>query len=162
MCFFGHLSFLGKFLCIQSDHFLIICFLILRYMSCLYILKINPLSITSFANIFSHFEGHLFILFMISFAVQNLKSLTRSHLFTFVIIFNTLGGEQKHPCLHFSSSLITFRSINCSLNKQPFNICILPELTLYCSVSFGEEVYMCTSGLLFSLTGLNPAAHSVI
>ena len=65
-------------------------------MSCLYILKINPLSMTSFVNIFSHFEGHLFILFMISFAVQNLANLTRSHLFTFVIIFITLGGEQKH------------------------------------------------------------------
>ena len=42
------------------------------------------------------------------------------------------------------------------------NICILPELTLYRSVSFWEELYVCTSGLLFSLTGFNPAAHSVI
>ena len=33
-------------------------------MSCLYILEINPLSVNSFANIFSHSEGCLFILFI--------------------------------------------------------------------------------------------------
>ena len=55
-----------------------VCFLILSCMSCLYILKINPLSVASVANIFSHSEGCLFILFMISFAVQKLLSLIRS------------------------------------------------------------------------------------
>ena len=45
-------------------------------MSCLYILEINPLSIASFANIFSHSEGCLFILFMVSFAVQKAFKLT--------------------------------------------------------------------------------------
>ena len=35
-------------------------FLILSCMSCLYILEINPLSVVSFAIIFSHFEGCLF------------------------------------------------------------------------------------------------------
>ena len=39
------------------------------YLSCLYILEINPLSVVSFAIIFLHFEGCLFTLFMISFAV---------------------------------------------------------------------------------------------
>ena len=34
-------------------------------------LEINPLSVAaSFANIFSHSEGCLFVLFMVSFAVQ--------------------------------------------------------------------------------------------
>ena len=37
-------------------------------MSCLYILEINALSVDSFANIFSHSEGCLFVLFMVSFA----------------------------------------------------------------------------------------------
>ena len=50
-------------------------------MSCLYILEINPLSVDSFANIFSHSEGCLFVMFMVSFAVQKLLSLVRSHLF---------------------------------------------------------------------------------
>ena len=56
-------------------------------MSSLYILEINPLSVALFANIFSHSEGCLFILFMVSFAVQKILSLIRSHLFVFVFIF---------------------------------------------------------------------------
>ena len=43
---------------------------ILSCMSCLYILEINLLSVASFANIFSLSEGCLFVLFMVSFAVQ--------------------------------------------------------------------------------------------
>ena len=67
-------------------------FLTLSFMSCLYILEINPLSVASFANIFSHFVGYLFILFVVFFAVQKLLSLIRSHVFIFVFIFITLGG----------------------------------------------------------------------
>ena len=47
-------------------------FLILSYMSCLYVLEINPLSVDSFAKVFSHSECCLFVLFMVSFAVQKL------------------------------------------------------------------------------------------
>ena len=49
-------------------------------MSCLYILEVNPLSVVWFANIFSPYVGFLFILFMVSFAVQKLVHLIRSHL----------------------------------------------------------------------------------
>jgi hypothetical protein len=56
-------------------------------MSCLYILSINPLSIASFANIFSHSERCLFFLFVVSFAMQKLLSLIVSHLFIFAFIF---------------------------------------------------------------------------
>ena len=75
-------------------HFLIgwFVFLLLSCMSCLYILEINPLSVVSFAIIFFHSEGCLFILLRVSLAVQKLLSLTRSHLFTFVFISITLGG----------------------------------------------------------------------
>ena len=45
-------------------------FLVLTCMSCLYILEINPLSVISFAIIFSHCEGCLFTLLLVSFAVQ--------------------------------------------------------------------------------------------
>ena len=58
-------------------------FLVLCFMSCLPILEINPLSVVSFAIIFSHSEGCLFTLLIASFAVQKLLSLIRSHLFTF-------------------------------------------------------------------------------
>ena len=61
--------------------------LILSYMSYLYILRINPLSVATFANIFSNsFEGCLFILLMVSFAIQKLLSLTGPHLFIFAFI----------------------------------------------------------------------------
>ena len=55
-------------------------------LSCLFILESNPLLLTCFANIFSHSESCLFILFMVSFAVQKLLSLIRSHLYILYII----------------------------------------------------------------------------
>ena len=64
-------------------------------MSCLHIFEINPLSVTLFANIYSHSVGCLFILFMVSFVMQKLLSLIRFHLFIFVFIFITLGGGSK-------------------------------------------------------------------
>ena len=83
--------------CIFSSlaHFLIglFIFLVLSYMSCLYISEINSLSVTSFAIIFSHSEGYLFTLLIVSFVVQKLLSLTRSHLFIFAFISVTLGGK---------------------------------------------------------------------
>ena len=70
-------------------------FLILNYMSYLYILEINPLSVASFANIFSHFVGYLCILFMVPFAVQKLLSVLRSHMFISACISNALGDKSK-------------------------------------------------------------------
>ena len=77
----------------SSAHFWIglFVFLILNCMSCLYILEINTLSVASLANIFSHSEGCLFVLFMVSFAVQKLLSFIRFHLFIFVFISISLG-----------------------------------------------------------------------
>ena len=57
-------------------------FLILSCISCMYILEINILSVVSFAIIFSHSEGCLFILLIVCCAVQKLLSLIRSPLFT--------------------------------------------------------------------------------
>ena len=67
-------------------------FLVLSCMGCSYIFEINPLSVVTFAIIFSHSEGYLFTLLIVSFAVQKLLILFRSHLFTFVFISITLGG----------------------------------------------------------------------
>ena len=47
---------------------------------------IKPLSIIPFENIFSHSVGCLFILSVVSFDVQKLLSLIRSHLFIFIFI----------------------------------------------------------------------------
>ena len=49
-------------------------FLLLSFMNCLYTLDIKLLSVTLFANIFSHPVAHLFILSVIYFAVQKLLS----------------------------------------------------------------------------------------
>ena len=61
-------------------------------MSCLYIFEITCLSVASFAIIFSHSEGSLFTLLIVSFVVQKLLILIRSRLFIFVFISNILGG----------------------------------------------------------------------
>ena len=67
-------------------------FLELSCSSCLYIFEINSLSVASFAIIFSHTEGCLFTLIIVSFCVQKVLSLITSHLFIFAFISITLGG----------------------------------------------------------------------
>ena len=66
---------LEKCLFSSLAHFLIelFVFLVLSYMSCLYILEINSLSVASFGVIFSHSEGCLFTLLIVSFGMQKLN-----------------------------------------------------------------------------------------
>ena len=94
MCLLAIMSSLEKYLFKSFSYFLsgLFVFLVLSCTSCLYILEINPLSVVSFAIIFSHSEGCLFTLLIVSFDVQKLFSIIRSHLFTFVFISVTLGG----------------------------------------------------------------------
>ena len=77
------MSSLEKCLFRSSTHFSIELFviLLLSCMSCLYSLEIKPLSVSSFANIFSQSIGCIFILIMVSFAVQKLISLISSCFF---------------------------------------------------------------------------------
>ena len=79
------MSSLEKCLFSSLAHFLIgsLIFLELSCISCLYIFEINSLSVVSFAIIFSHSKGCLFTSFIVSFVVQKLLSLIRSHLFIF-------------------------------------------------------------------------------
>ena len=87
-------------------------------MSCLYILEIKPLSVVSFIIIFSQSVGCLFILFMVSYAVQKFVSWNRSHC-AFISI--ALGNWLK-------KSLVGFMSENVCL-------CFLPGF-LWCHVIF--------------------------
>ena len=88
------MSSLEKCLFSSLAHFLIWSFIFLELScrTCLFIFEINSLSVASFAIIFSHSEGCLFTLLMISFVVQKLLILIRSHLFIFAFISSILGG----------------------------------------------------------------------
>ena len=77
-------------ICSKENNFLAF-FNISSYMSFLYILEIKPLLVTLFANTFSQFTSCVFILFVISFAVQKFISLLRFHLFIFAFISFALG-----------------------------------------------------------------------
>ena len=87
------LSSLEKYLFTSLAHFLIgsLIFLELSCRSCLYIFESHSLSVASFAIIFSHSESCLFTFIIVSFIVQKLLSLVRSHLFIFAFISIILG-----------------------------------------------------------------------
>ena len=89
------MSSLEKYLFRSFSHFLIGLFFFsgIELYELLVYFGINSLSVVSFAIIFSHSEGCLFTLLIVSFAVQKLLSLIRPHLFTFVFISVTLVGE---------------------------------------------------------------------
>ena len=72
-------------------------------MNCLYILEVKPLLAASFANIFPQSIGCLFILLMVSLAVQKLVSLIGSRLFIFALISIALGDLPKKTLVRFMS-----------------------------------------------------------
>ena len=99
------MSSLEKCLFRSSAHFSIelFVFLLLSCMSCLYIWEIKPLLVAPFASIFSQSIGCLFILFMVSLAVQKLVSLIRYHLFIFAFIYVALGDWPMKTLVWFMS-----------------------------------------------------------
>uniref|UniRef100_A0A8D1KQX9 Uncharacterized protein n=1 Tax=Sus scrofa TaxID=9823 RepID=A0A8D1KQX9_PIG len=87
------ISSLEKSLFMSFAHFSIglLAFLLWSCISCLYIRESKPLSIASFETLFSHSVSCLFVFFFISFAVQKLVSLIRSHWFIVALISVALG-----------------------------------------------------------------------
>ena len=102
--FMCHLCLFWRDVCFSLlPNFWLRLLLLLSSMSCLYILKIKPSSVASFANIFSHSVGCLFVFFMVSFAVQKLVSWIRSHFFIFAFIYIVLEDWPKKTLVQFMS-----------------------------------------------------------
>ena len=66
----------------------------MSYVSCLYILETNPLSVALVANIFSHSEGCPFILFVVSFALQKAFKLNYAPLVCFCFYYCRRGVKK--------------------------------------------------------------------
>ena len=122
--FFSHLYvFLEKCLFSSLAHFMLGSFILLElsWRSCLYIFEINPLSVASFAIIFSQSEGCL----IVSFVVQKLLSFTRSHLFIFAFISNILGifennTENFKTILRDLLKTYNWNNLSCKLDNSIF------------------------------------------
>ena len=94
-------------------------------------------SITSFANIFSHSVGCLFVLLWVSFAVQKLVCLNKSYLFIFVFISIILGGRSKKLFLRFvSENLPLFSSRSFIVFGLTFRSWIQFQLIFVCKEWF--------------------------
>ena len=94
------MSSLEKCLFSSLAYFLIelLIFLELSCRTCLYIFEISCWSVASFAIIFSHSEGCLFTLFIVSFVLQKLLILIRSHLFIFAFIPVSWEVDHRRSC----------------------------------------------------------------
>ena len=117
------------------------CILVLSFVSCLYILEINPLSVTPFTNIFCNSVGCLLLLFMVSFVVQKVLS----PICLSFIYFPCLRRQiQKNYCYNscqsvlcmfsfrgFMVSWLTFRSL--ILMSSDVSMLCCPFYVLDCS-----------------------------
>ena len=90
------------FFCLLFNWVVWFLLLLMSCMSCVHILEIKPLSVTSFANIFSH--SRLSFCSVYGFLRSaKLVSLIRSHLFIFAFISTALGDWSKKTLVQFIS-----------------------------------------------------------
>ena len=108
-----------------------------------YILDTSLLTDICFASIFSYSVGCLFVLFMVSFAVQKLLSLIRSHLFIFAFISITLGDESKKKIavIYVKECFAYFSSGSFIVSGLTFRSLIHFEFFLFCFLVFNLFFY---------------------
>ena len=119
-------------------------------MSCLYILEIKPLSVALFANILSHSVACLFVLFMVSFAVQKLVHLIRFHLFIFVFISVALGDRPKKTLV-----LLMSENILPLFSSRSFMVSCL----MFKSLSHFEFIFVYGERVCFNFSHLHAAVQ---
>ena len=121
-------------------------------MSYWYILEINPLLVASFVNIFSHSDGCLFVLLMVSFSVQKLYSLIHSVQFSSVVqscptLCNPMNCSMPGlPVHHHSRSLLKLMSIELVMPSNHLLFC--HPLLFLPSIFPSIRVFSHESGLL--------------
>ena len=127
------------------------------------------MKVNYFTIFFSHSESCLFTLLLLSFSVQKLSSLIRSHLFTFAFISITLGGGVIENlnlchwvfCLRFPLRVLSFLVLHLglwfilslSLCMELGSVLISFFYTCICSVfpaPFIEEAVFAWLYILFS------------
>ena len=83
-------------------------FLILSCMSCLYVLEMNSLWVSWFANLSSYLEGCACLLFRVSFGRQMVLRVMKSHFLICGLFFIILRGRSTADFLHFMSDHVLF------------------------------------------------------
>ena len=134
---------IGLFVCL-------LLLLLLGCMSCLYILEIKPLLVASFANIFSYPVGSLFILFIVSSAVQKLVNSVRSYMLIFAFISIYLGEWPKKILVWFMSENVLSMLTSRSYMMSCLNFKSSAVLSFFLHVVQG---YVLTSLIVWSLGG---------
>ena len=133
------MSSLGKCL-LSSAHFLIklfrfFFFLMFSCMNCLSILDMSPLSVISFANIFSNSVSSAFFLLMVSFAVQEALCLIRSYLF--ILLSQCILKAPSESGIRIGRTL-TFYGIHLPMIITRWHPCISKEI--HCPKGLLEDV----------------------
>ena len=112
-------------------------------MSCLYILEIKSLSVTSFANIFSQFLSCFCLVYGLLCFTKHI-SLTGSHLFSFAFISIAFGEWPKKTLLKLISKsiLLMFPSnslmMSCLISKSfiPFEFVFVYDVRVFSNFVF--------------------------
>ena len=108
------------------------CFFFFCIEQCQLILEIKPLLVTSLASISSYSIGCLFILLIVSFVMQKLLSLIRSHLFI-LLLFTLVSASESKEMDPKNIAAIYVRVFCLSF---PLGIFILSSLTIGSLIHF--------------------------